>query len=195
MRALFILACAFAILLLNSSVLAQSSGTGMRDVQAVIDRNMKFRVTPENPVTDNGMEGLWYTTNDDSAFFKSDTVWFYNHVNSMYDSTHHCYFRIWDFAAAKSFQVRGINLCNEPPLTTIDAAFAISMTTRVITQEKPIAPNRYKLIQRRGNCYLILHNGNTEFDRFKVIGLRGYNTELWGINSMEWTLVRIKESL
>jgi len=106
-----------------------------------------------------GLTNLWIACNDDSSYFKSDTVRLFNHVNYYYHSNGCCKFIKWEFQKSLTITFTESRMCVEPPRATLFGLQKIKMT------------------DDKGVIYLELSSSGHRIDKFKVVGLS--TKELW----------------
>jgi hypothetical protein len=64
-------------------------------------------------------ETSWETCNDDSSYFKTDTIKLYNAYGTFVKTTECCQSVNWTFHNARSFQLGELAVCQEPPLSSV----------------------------------------------------------------------------
>jgi hypothetical protein len=94
----------------------------------------------------------WTICNQDSAFYKSDTLRLYSNVNYFYQKSSCCNFVDWIFYKNNSFLQKTSQVCKEPA------------TTGVISNKE-----KYTLILASGKLFLLNYKGHIEY--FEVVSL------------------------
>ncbi len=179
-------------LLTNFFLYGQVNSPGKTAVLEVIKQGIHQKPGYKNGNScENGLCGEWFTKNRDSSFYKDDTLKIYNSSNIMYDTNHYCYFKIWEFARSNKFSQHGIEICHEPPVSTMEASFSMEFFTGNNKWKRiPIAPENYKVVQKDNVAFIILYTGQKVFGKYKVTDISGYNTAAFGDKSFVITLVR-----
>lgn len=156
-------------LLLTASVL---SGQQVEPQMKVLKRFFGVRVERFRPFGD------WFACNDDSAFYKLDTVHLYGQESYHYHSGGCCIFTEWYIRSHHQLLSDELNLCHEPP-TRIGSRYS-----------EQVPKSRIRLKERHSNIYIVITRGSHELYRFRVIAIG--TIELWegGDNSTVLTLVR-----
>ena len=98
----------------------------------------------------------WVICNQDSSFFKSDTLLLYNNINYFYQKSDCCKLIQWNFYKKNAFTRSNLQVCTEPPLGSV------------------LTKNDYfkiKLISNKSGLYLFVVNRRDPIDSFKVIDL------------------------
>lgn len=106
-----------------------------------------------------GLTNLWIACNDDSSYFKSDTVRLFNHVNYYYHSNGCCKFIKWEFQKRLTITFNESRMCTEPPRETLFGLRKLKMT------------------EDKGEIDLELSSSRQRIDKFRVVGLS--TNELW----------------
>lgn len=66
-------------------------------------------------VTSKDMIGLWTTCNDDSIYYRADTLTLYQDINRRtYQASPCCYEINWDIISSKKIKVKSLFACTEP---------------------------------------------------------------------------------
>jgi hypothetical protein len=122
------------------------------------------------------LEANWYAKNDDSIFYKSDTVKLVKHLNYMYHADSNCRFIQLRFDG-NYVDIAENKMCFEP-------------TTALVYGSEQIR-FRYTLKEDNEELLLLLDNKSGRYE-FQIISLQ--TVELWqnGDKARELTLVRQK---
>ena len=73
---------------------------------------------------------VWTICNQDSAFFKADTIKLYSEINYFYQFSSCCHFIQWTFYKKHAFIQSSLQICNEPSsgsITTLNDYFNIKL--------------------------------------------------------------------
>ncbi|MBI1835860.1 MAG: hypothetical protein HYR91_01200 [Flavobacteriia bacterium] len=115
----------------------------------------------------------WTTKNDDSLYFSSDTIYFYNNYY-MYLSENWCNEINWNLDNKNKITIIETILCHEPPISTI--SFEKSNL-------------KFKIVFDNRSFFLFLNKGLNEYSKFEIISLEKIKIE--GKNEyVKMTLVR-----
>lgn len=98
----------------------------------------------------------WIICNQDSSFFKSDTLRLYSTINYFYQKSNCCKLIKWDFYKKNAFTRSSLQVCTEPP------------TGSVLTENDYF---KIKLPSDKSSLYLVVVN-RTHQNFFKVIDVR-----------------------
>ena len=96
----------------------------------------------------------WVICNQDSSFFKSDTLRLYSNINYFYQKSDCCKLIRWDFYKKNAFTFSDLQVCKEPP------------TGSVLTENDYL---KIKLSSDRSGMYLYILNRKGVADFFKII--------------------------
>jgi hypothetical protein len=119
----------------------------------------------------------WIICNKDSSYYKSDTLFLYNHINYYYDPSNCCNFVKWEFENATRYRLTETKMCQEPPI-------ALALVN-----------NLYRLSWKieNDNLYLSIENRELNYmEMFKVCDF--YEEQLWNKihKSMVLKMIRTK---
>jgi hypothetical protein len=126
-------------------------------------------------IEEYSLTSRWKALNRDSAFYKSDTVTFFNHTNYSVDNG--CYYVIWKFYRPTEFVWSNSSVCKEPPTETA----YINMTTLQFKRD-----NEDKL-------FLTTRREGKEQDKFELIEI-GRSIMFSGQESNFIKLVRVRKT-
>ncbi len=172
-----------------------SYGQGKNPVKKELVRvftiTMNQQISENNGSCENGLCGEWVTNNKDSAFYKHDTLRLYNSSNIMYDTNHYCNFKVLVFSTLNRVLQHSIEICHEPPMSTMEIPFGRSQLKGQKKWNKvPVAPEKYRIIEKDSAVFLILYTDYIIFHTFKVIGIGNHDSTAYGDQSFVITLVR-----
>jgi hypothetical protein len=94
----------------------------------VINLAISQRISSNTKSSKNGFDGQWYTHNKDSAFYKNDTLRFYNTSSIMYNSKnvvkgkiYSCTFKVFEFLQLNKVSQHSFNICKDPRMTDAES--------------------------------------------------------------------------
>jgi hypothetical protein len=175
----------FTLISFHSFAFGQLRLPTQQEVEKVIRLAISQKMTDKNSYCEYGQCGEWWTANSDSIFYKSDTVKFYNSSNIVYSDTTFCASLVWDFDKGNAFYNSQANMCQEPPTRTIKAGPFLSGQNNTVK-----IPNRYKVVFKDNQTYIITYVDQAVFETFKVIELTKTTQSNLGDKSYVLTLVR-----
>ncbi|RZK11202.1 MAG: hypothetical protein EOO43_19520 [Flavobacterium sp.] len=159
-----------------------------QEVEKVIKLAISQKMTDKNISCSYGQCGEWWTANSDSIFYKSDIIKFYNSSNIVYSNPTFCTSVVWDFDKKDVFYSSEANMCQEPPTRSLKAGAFLSGNDAVKI------PNRYKVLLKNNQAYIVTYVDQVVYETFKVIELRKTTQSNLGDESFVLTLVRQKQS-
>jgi hypothetical protein len=168
----------------------QHPGLGKKELLKVINITMNHKLNAYN-ACENGLCGEWYTSNKDSAFYRNDTVRIYNTSNIMYDTNHYCNFKVLELSRANKFSQHSIDICHEPPISTIEGTYSINLSKGQKKGTKiPTAPENYRIVEKDSSTFLLLYTGSKIFYKFKLLEISNNDVASYGEQSFVITFVR-----
>jgi hypothetical protein len=99
----------------------------------------------------------WTICNQDSSFFKADTLRLYDNINYFYQKSDCCRLVQWDFYRKNAFRRPILQICTEPA------------SGSVLTENDYF---KIKFLSDKSGLYLFVLNRKYPPDFFKVIGLQ-----------------------
>ncbi len=116
----------------------------------------------------NGLDGKWWTANNDSSFYKSDTIQFFNNEN-VSDTKQICHFQSWEFRGSGKLLQLGGNNCQEPP--TIECEVKQSTRKGKSVFITPY-PDSFSITEINNKAFLQTFKNGKPFDKYLVLGLQ-----------------------
>jgi hypothetical protein len=98
--------------------------------------------------------GAWTICNQDSAFFKADTIKLFDNINYFYQKSSCCQFIDWTFYEKKRFAQSNLQICEEPASRKVGSIFYDSNYT-----------------SKNGILFLIVSKNKIPVMQFEVISL------------------------
>lgn len=179
MKSLFTL----TLILSFNLLFGQQTYPTKEDVYKVIKLTISQKITKNNSSCEYGQCGEWWTANNDSLFYKKDTLKFYNSSNIVYGDTTFCNSLVWDFSNNETFSDSKAQMCQEPPTRTIKGGFFPG-------HEKIKMPNKYEVSVRNNKTFIDILVDTAIFETFEVVGLGKTTQKNLGDKSYVLTLVR-----
>lgn len=146
------------------------------------------------PKTDN-YSREWYIKNNDSAFYKNDTLKVYNDLNIIYRQENSCIYKQWIFSKRNNFSQAETNACQEPPITQIEFNYNVLLSKGKKFKEVAIAADSYKIIEKDGQVFIITYKEKVIFETYKVITLKKFDTAEFDDESFELIVERQKKKI
>ncbi|PAW93333.1 hypothetical protein CKK33_07405 [Mucilaginibacter sp. MD40] len=137
-------------ILLYSSAYSQSVNPSVKKVIKILKSNIDQ--SSKNSISVGS--GEWLICNDDSAFFKKDTLKLYNNINFFYQQSKCCDFIGWTFYKTSAFVQSNLQICKEPS----------SRSTRTDYYKA-------KMFYKKGSTYLLISKLNDLTKSFKIINI------------------------
>jgi hypothetical protein len=125
------------IIILTNNLYSQTDLVAKKQVRRIIKLGLSSR---------SGHDDTWFACNDDSLYFKSDTIRFYNSGNYFYKFEHCCQFVEWQFFKRNVIQRQESQWCKEPPCTFV--ASLISFKYKILKRKNKLILKTY----RKDNC-------------------------------------------
>jgi hypothetical protein len=99
----------------------------------------------------------WLICNQDSSFFKSDTLRLYSSINYFYQKSDCCKLVEWNFYKANAFTRSSLQVCTEPPIGS------------VLTENDYF---KIKISSNKSGLYLFVVDRKDSSDSFKIIDIQ-----------------------
>lgn len=114
-----------------------------------------FKKTIDQPEKDRVVIGAnaWIICNQDSAFFKTDTVKLYSNINYFYQKSNCCEFIKWTFYRKNKFTQSQSQICEEPPISSVKFDYC-----------------NIDFFSKKGKTYILVINKSND-QLFETIGL------------------------
>jgi len=97
----------------------------------------------------------WTICNQDSAFFKADTLRLYNNLNYFYQISTCCKFILWTFYKKNAFVLSGMQVCKEPASSSIRTEYY-----------------KIRYFGDKKELYMVVLDRKRQPEFFRVIGLQ-----------------------
>lgn len=120
-----------------------------------LSKLFKLSIDQESKKTISVGNNAWTICNQDSSFFKSDTIRIYSNINYFYQKGACCKFIQWTFYKKNAFVQSDLQVCIEPSSSSI--------------------LNKYYTIEflsGKKELYLFILNSDNAFELFRVINLQ-----------------------
>jgi hypothetical protein len=138
------------VLLLFSSVgLCQN----VKPTAHQLSKLFKSSIDQESKKSISAGNGAWIICNQDSSFFKADTLRVYNNVNYFYQLSSCCKFIGWTFYNKNSFIQSDLQICNEPASSSIKnysyqiSIFSEKQKTYMLVIKPQITSEKFEVIK------------------------------------------------
>lgn len=165
--------CCFA---LGQSVFPMKS-----EVEKAIWLTISQKITQDHPGCEYGRCGEWWAANNDSLFYRSDTVKFYNSSNIADTDPAFCNSIVWVFKNTNSFFLRKAQRCQEPPTISVN-----------VNGRNAEETESFLLISQNDATYIVINEERLDRIKYKVIGLVKFNQKDAGTGTFCITLAREK---
>ena len=174
----------FFSLLIFHNVVGQMKYPSKLNVVKVINLTITQKPNSKNNHScELGQCGEWWISDDNSGFYKGDTLKLYNSGNIAYNDKNVCHFKIWDFVNENLFSETEAEMCTEPPTITI---------MNISPSIQKSQPNKYQIIDNGNICFINIYVDNTILKSYKVIDLLKTTENNLGNNSYVLKIARQK---
>lgn len=122
------------------------------------------------------INGVWITCNNDSLFYKSDTVKFYHDINYQYEANC-CHYVIWKIEKSKKMTIENSFICTEPG-----------------RNEYLNFKERIKIVKKNSKQVLIVKRDGKILDTFLLLNFKSKRIERYPYDTKIMTLRRLSAS-
>ena len=162
------LAIVLVISILTTNLYPQTELVTKKEVKRIIKKGFS---------TSSDYADSWDACNDDSLYFKTDTINFYNNSNYFYQVGHCCQFVEWQFFKRKAVRRQEYQRCIEPPRIYVASYFYF----------------KYKIVKRKKMIIIKTFRNDNFGESFKVVRIEDVILPSGRKSGIRIVLVRINE--
>lgn len=133
------------------------------------------RIIKEGFSISSDYSDAWGACNDDSLYFKTDTIKFYNNSNYFYQVGHCCQFVEWQFFMRKVIRRQEYQRCIEPPRISVASFFYF----------------KYKIVKKKNIIIIKTFRKDNFIESFKVVRIENVILPSGRISGTRIVLLRI----